>query len=61
MISYTIEVTSLEETSIDFAFAVDVIPVSAKFLRPLVWSRLLIGVFEFWYVIGLFTVYERFW
>ena len=47
MISYTIEVTSLEETSIDFAFAVDVIPVSAKFLRPLVWSRLLIGVFEF--------------
>ena len=35
---------------------VEVIPVSAKFFNPLVWSKLLTGVFKFWYVIGLFTV-----
>ena len=42
-------------------FVVDVIPVSAKFFNPLVWSKLLTGVLNSWYVIGLFTVYERFW
>ena len=42
-------------------FAVDVIPVSAKFFNPLVWTKLLTGVLRSWYVIGLFIVYERFW
>ena len=37
-------------------FAVDTIPTSAKFLRPLVWTRLLTGVFNSLHSIGLLIV-----
>ena len=38
------------------AFAVEDIPRSPKFLRPLVWTRLLTGVLNSLHSIGLLTV-----
>ena len=41
--------------------AVDVIPVSAKFFNPVVWTNLLTGSIISVYVTGLWTVYDKFW
>ena len=43
------------------AWVVDVIPVSAKFFSPLVWIRRFTGFINSSYVIGLWTLYDKFW
>ena len=39
----------------------ELIPTSAKFLRPDVWSNLLTGLTDSWYDIGLWIVYDNVW
>ena len=41
--------------------AVEVIPVSAKFFNPLVWTSLLTGSIISSNVCGLWIVYDKFW
>ena len=39
----------------------EVIPTSAKFLSPVVWTNLFTGLTIFWYSIGLWIVYDKDW
>jgi len=48
--------TSVEESVLTPTFVVDVIPTSAKFFNPVVWSNLLTGFIKSSYVIELFTL-----
>ena len=58
-------IKSLDKTKLEIDdipdTAVDVIPVSEKFLRPVVCNNLFTGSIRSVYAIGLCIVYDKFW